>query len=81
MREFDDEEGMPWHVVAVDAVVAHGKPGAAMAFVPADRPDAAPIPGNVTFNSHEAARSALTAMGLKELRRRLALARAAVVGV
>jgi hypothetical protein len=81
MREFADEEGKLWHAIAIDAVVAHGKPGAALAFVPADTPDAAPIPGNVNFNSHEAAKFALTTMGLKELRRRLALSKASVVGV
>jgi hypothetical protein len=78
MREFTDEEGRPWRAIAVDAVVAHAKPGAALAFVPADRPDAEPIPGNIDFNSHRAAEFALETMGEKELRRRLSLARATV---
>lgn len=78
MREFTDDDGRPWHAIALDAVVAHAKPGAALAFTPADEPDAEPIPGNVTFNSRNAADFALRTMGEKELRRRLSLARAAV---
>ena len=77
MRDFTDEEGTPWRAIAVDAVVAHGKPGAALAFTPVDRPDADPIPGNVTFNSQRAAEFALRTMSVKELRRRLSLGRAA----
>ena len=76
MRDFTDEEGKAWHAIAVDAVVAHGKPGAALAFASAEQPGAEPIPSTVTFNSHEAAEFALRTMGLKELRRRLSLGRA-----
>lgn len=80
MRDFTDEEGKAWKAIAVDAIVAHGKPGAMLAFVPADQPGAEPIPGNVNFNSKEAAAFALGTMSEKELRRRLTLAKATVVG-
>jgi hypothetical protein len=78
MREFKDEDGRPWRAIAVDAIVAHGRPGAALAFVPGDQPEAEPIPGGVTFNSDKAAEFALRTMGETELRRRLGLARATV---
>ena len=78
MRDFTDEEGRSWRAIAVDAVVAHGKPGAALAFAAADQPNAEPIASNVTFNSHAAAEFALRTMSVKELRRRLSLGRAAV---
>ena len=78
MREFSDEEGKGWRAVAVDAVVAHGRPGAALAFVPVEGPEEEPVPGNITFNSHRAAESAIRTMGEKELQRRLSLARATI---
>lgn len=80
-REFRDDRGRPWHAVDVDAVVAHGKPGALLAFVPGDNPGAEPLRTGITFNSHEAAEFALRTLGEKELRRRLALALAEHVGV
>ena len=80
MREFEDESGALWHAIAVDAVVAHGKPGTALAFRPADRAAAEPLPGNITFNSRAAADFALRTMGTSELRRRLSLARAVTAG-
>jgi hypothetical protein len=76
MREFTDGEGRGWRAIAVAAVVAHARPGAALAFVPADEPAAEPIPGGITFNSDRAADFALRTMGETELRRRLGLARA-----
>ena len=75
MRDFDDEVGKSWQAIAVDAVVAHGKPGAVLAFVPAEQPGSEPIQANVTFNSHRAADFALRTMSQKELRRRLSMAR------
>jgi hypothetical protein len=78
MREFADEEGKGWRAIAVDALVAHGKPGAALAFVPAEGPEGEPIPGGITFNSHRAAEFALGSMSDKELQRRLSLARATI---
>ena len=79
-REFRDAEGRGWRALAVDAVVAHGKQGALLAFQAADEPGADPIPGSITFNSQEAAEFALRTLGEKELRRRLGLARSATVG-
>ena len=76
-REIVDELGRPWRAVALDAIVAHGKPGAMLAFVPLDQPDAPPLTANVTFNSHRAAAFALRTIGDKELVRRLTLAKAA----
>ena len=81
MREFADEHGRPWHAIAIDAVVAHNKPGAVLAFRPVDAPDAEPILSNVTFNSQEAAAFAIRTMGEKELLRRLTLGKAAIVGI
>ena len=76
MREFKDEEGRGWQAVAVDAVVAHGRPGAALAFAPAEGADVSPVLANITFNSHRAADFAIRTMSEKELQRRLSLARA-----
>ena len=76
MREFKDEEGKVWRAVAVDAVVAHGRPGAALAFEPADAGDAEPVLTNITFNSDRAADFAIRTMSESELQRRLSLARA-----
>ena len=78
MREFNDEEGKGWRAVAVDAVVAHGRPGAALAFVPVDEAAADPLVANITFNSHRAADFAIGTMSEKELQRRLSLARATI---
>lgn len=78
IREFRDEEGALWHAIALEAVVAHGRKGALLAFRPADAPDGETVAGSITFNSNEAADFALRTLGEKELRRRLALARAGV---
>lgn len=76
MREFKNEDGKVWYAKAVDQVVAHGKRGAAMVFVPADSPDAEPLRTQVTFNSSAAADLTLGTLGEKELRRRLKMAQA-----
>ncbi len=77
MREFEAEDGMKWEAFAADEVVAHGKPGAVLAFrKPGDYRDEG-LRSKVTFNSMEAAGFALRTMSDKELRRRLSLARAA----
>jgi hypothetical protein len=78
MREFKDEEGKGWRAVAVDAIVAHGRPGAALAFVPVEPADAPPVVANITFNSHRAADFAIRTMSENELQRRLSLARATI---
>jgi hypothetical protein len=77
MRQFNDPEGVTWEALATDAVVAHGRKGAALAFRRADQPDAEPLLSNVTFNSREAADFAIRTLGDKELVRRVTLARAA----
>lgn len=78
MREFIDEEGVTWQVLAEDAVVAHGRQGAVLVFRRASEPEVEPLRTNLTFNSHEAADFAIRTMGELELRRRVALARAAL---
>lgn len=79
-REFRTLTGESWHAVGVEAVVAHGKLGAALAFRPADQPDAEPLRSTVTFNSMEAAAATLRSLGEMELRRRLSLAQGSSVG-
>jgi hypothetical protein len=81
MREFRDEEGNLWEAVALEAVVAHGKRGAVLAFRPAGDAQAEPLRGSITFNSRDAAEFALRTLGEKELCRRLSLARGAAGGV
>lgn len=81
VRRFEDEDGVTWEAFAMDAVVAHGKAGAALAF---RRPGVAPgepLRSTITFNSEAAAAFALRTLGEKELRRRLSLSRAAAAGV
>ena len=80
MREFRDEDGNLWQALALDAVVAHAKRGAVLAFRPAGDASVDPIATNITFNSQAAAEFALRTLGEKELWRRLALARASVGG-
>jgi len=81
MREFENEDGVRWEAIAVDAVVAHGKPGAVLAFRPAGEADGDVLRTTITFNSMNAADFALRTMSEKDLRRRLSLARMAVGGV
>ncbi len=80
MRQFTDSEGVTWDVLATDAVVAHGREGAALAFRRASETDAEPLRTNITFNSHEAATFAIRTLGEKEIARRLTLARSAAGG-
>lgn len=80
MREFRDEDGTLWEAIALDAVVAHGKQGAVLAFRPAGDESVEPLRGSITFNSTSAAEFALRTIGEKELSRRLALARGAAGG-
>lgn len=81
VREFTAEDGRAWEAIAIDAVVAHGKVGAVLAMRSAGDPDAEPIRTTITFNSRAAADFALRTLGVKELRRRLSLARAAAAGL
>jgi hypothetical protein len=80
-REFSDGEGNAWEALALDAVVAHGKQGAVLAFRPMGEGEAAPLRTGITFNSMAAAEFAIRTLGENELRRRLELARSAVGGV
>ena len=80
-RDFEDEELVGWTAFAADAIVAHGKPGAVLAFRPANDLAAAELRSTITFNSMEAAAFALRTMSVKELRRRLSLARMAAGGI
>jgi len=84
MRRFEDADGSVWEAFAVDAVVAHGRVGAALAFRAAEGASYAKANSDevfrstITFNSGKAAAFALRTLGEKELRRRLDLARSAV---
>lgn len=80
-RPFESDDGLQWEALAVDAIVAHGKPGAVLAFRPEGGTDEDIVRSTITFNSHRAAEFALRTMSVKELRRRLDLARAAIGGV
>jgi hypothetical protein len=75
-RFFEDETGGTWEAFAVDEIVAHGRPGAALAFRSAGSADPG-VRSTITFNSFAAADFALRTLSLKELRRRLDLARVA----
>jgi len=78
MRQFRDEEGVEWEVLAPDAVVAHGRKGSVLAFRRVTEPEADPLLTNITFNSRQAADFAIRTLGEQELRRRVALARGAL---
>lgn len=80
IRDFSDSEGRAWQAIAVEATVAHAKPGARLAFRPADAPDDELLYSSITFNSFDAAEFALKTLGLMELRRRLSLSLAELVG-
>lgn len=81
VRSFTAVDSTEWEAVAVEAVVAHGKQGAALAFRPAGDVTFEPLRSTVTFNSDDAAAFALRTLGEKELQRRLGLTRAAAAGV
>jgi hypothetical protein len=70
-RAITDRNGRAWEAIAVQSKVAHLKDGAALAFRPADEPDAEPVRTAIEFNSAQAADFAIRTMSEKELRRRL----------
>ena len=74
------EDGAQWEVIAVDAVVAHGRTGAVLAFRPVEGPEDRVLRSTITFNSRAAAELAIQAMSDKEIGRRLELARKAAAG-
>jgi uncharacterized membrane protein len=80
-REFTATDGTRWAALATDAIVAHGRKGAVLAFRRADSDSDELLRSNVTFNSAAAAAFALRTLGEKELHRRLDLARKAAGGV
>jgi hypothetical protein len=80
-RGFTADDGSRWEAVAADAVVAHGRAGAALAFRPAGGPADELIRSTITFNSMAAAEFALSTISEKDLRRRLTLARQAAGGL
>jgi hypothetical protein len=80
-RKFKDVDGVTWEAFAADAIVAHGRQGAVLAFRRAVGGPDEEIRSTITFNSMEAAGFALRTLGEKELRRRLGLARMAIGGV
>jgi hypothetical protein len=80
IRDFTDADGRAWHALATETLVAHAKKGMRLAFRPADTPDEELILTPITFNSVAAAEFALSTLGVNELRRRLSLALAELVG-
>ena len=76
-RSIRDAEGNIWEAFAADAVVAHGKQGAILAFRASASPQNDFLRSTVLFNSMAAADLALRTMSEKELRRRLSMARTA----
>lgn len=79
-RDFEDSDGVRWTAVAVETIVAHAKPGAALAFRRADDSSGTLYQTNLTFNGMTAANSAIRSMSEKELERRLKLALTAAYG-
>ena len=69
-------DGTEWEAYAADAVVAHGRAGAVLAFRQPGS-DEESLLSTVTFNSMDAADFALRTMSDKEVGRRLSLARQA----
>lgn len=76
LRTVTGADGTEWEAYAADAIVAHGRAGAALAFRRAGAVDGG-IQSTVTFNSMAAADLALRTMSAKEIRRYLSLARQA----
>ncbi len=71
MRPITDDQGRVWEAFGDDAVVAHMRKGAVLAFRPADEPAAEPVRTTIAFNSQAAADLAIRTMSEKELLRRL----------
>ncbi len=76
-RHFEDGEGVSWEAFAADRIVAHGRPGAVLAFRRVGTDPDEHLTSTITFNSFEAADFALGTISEKELRRRVSLAREA----
>ena len=74
MREFSDSTGARWEAFPREEPVAHLRAGARLVFRPLDGDDRE-IASAVTFNTVEAAGSAIGSMSDGELERRLVLAK------
>lgn len=70
MRQIRDEQGRLWEAEYREALVAHRKHGAVLAFRLAE-PPAITVLSTIEFNSPRAAELAIRAMSEKELHRRL----------
>jgi hypothetical protein len=77
MRQITDGRGRTWQAVGAEAMVAHMRKGAVLAFRPTDEPACEPVRTTITFNSQAAAELAIRTMGEKELLRRLDWAKTA----
>ncbi|HEX8358777.1 MAG TPA: hypothetical protein VF613_01565 [Longimicrobium sp.] len=71
MRQITDDQGRVWKALGADAVVAHMRKGAVLAFRPADEPASEPVRTTIAFNSQAAADLAIRSMSEKDLLRRL----------
>lgn len=80
IRKLTAADGTEWEAYATEAVVAHGRAGAVLAFRLAGDPETSLV-SKVTFNSMAAAEHALRTMSRKEIGRRLSLARQAAAGL
>lgn len=80
VRKVTGADGSGWEAYFADAIVAHGRAGAALAFRPVGGRDDEEVRSTVTFNSVAAAEHALRTMSDKEIERRLSLARQAAAG-
>ena len=80
-REVTGQDATRWIAFAEDAVVAHGRAGAVLAFRKVDGEAQDVLLSTITFNSMKAAAFALETMAGKELERRLSLARRAAGGL
>ena len=56
-RDFEDEDGVRWTAFAADAIVAHGRPGAVLAFRPADDESGAELRSTITSTAWTPRRS------------------------
>lgn len=80
VRKFGTGPEDAWEAFAAEAIVAHGKEGAVLAFRRAGGGTDEVLHSTITFNSMAAADFALRTMSEKEVQRRLRLARMAAGG-
>lgn len=80
-RDLVAPDGSRWTAFAHDAIVAHGRTGAILAFRKEEGDADDVLHSTITFNSMDAAEFALGSMSEKDLLRRLRLARQAADGL